>query len=138
VFAFTVLALCCASCQQEKQFYPVRGQVLVDGQPAEGATVVLHPLQASDPPLLPTGVVAADGSFVLQSWLVEERVLEQGAPAGEYQVTCVWAPGDLGDGDKVPDKLLGKYGDKRSSGLKATVAAGATELPPFELQVKKE
>ena len=88
---------------------------------------MFHPLKQVDPPLLPTAVVAADGSFTLQSWLVEERVLKQGAPAGEYKVTCVWYPLDLHKylmNATLPDKLQGGYSDKEKSGLQATVAEG--------------
>jgi hypothetical protein len=127
-----LIALGFTSCQKGDSFCPVRGQVLVNGMPAEGATVVFHPQDESDPPLLPSGVVAADGSFELQSWLVEDRVLRQGAPPGEYRVTCVWQPSDLGE--NLPDKLQGKYSDSRGSGLQASVHEGPNELPPFQLQ----
>jgi hypothetical protein len=136
-----LVALCCCSCQGGRKFYPVKGKVLVDGKPAEGVTVVFHPREPSDPPMSPYAIVAADGSFALQSWLVDERVLKPGAPAGEYQVTCVWYPPDLEKhlgAATLPDRLHGRYADKEKSGLQATVAESDTELPPFELQARKE
>jgi hypothetical protein len=136
-----LMALGCCSCQRGKPFYPVHGKVLVDGKPAEGVTIVFHPLENTEPPLLPSAIVAADGSFTLQSWLVEKRELKQGAPAGEYHVTCVWYPPDLEKylaNATLPDKLHGKYSDKNKSELRAEVAEAPTELPPFELDGSKK
>jgi hypothetical protein len=133
-------ALCCTSCQDGKTFYPVTGRLMVDGKPGEGVKIVFHPIDDPESSLLPSAVVAADGSFTLKSWLVEERVLEEGAPAGKYHVTCVWFPADLsgyGAGQAFPDKLHGKYSNKSNSGLEAHVQAAPTELPPFELKSKK-
>jgi hypothetical protein len=134
-----VLALCCASCQKGPRFYPVRGYVFVNGKPAEGASVVFHPQDGADlQPAQPAAVVQKDGSFALQTWVVQQRVLKTGAPAGRYLVTCVWYPPDL---DKylgmevLPDKLGGRYAVPKQSGLRAEVPERATELPPFELEL---
>src|SRR5688572_17478751 len=113
-----LLALCFGSCQDNHRFSPVRGSVLVDGKPGEGVMVVFHPVEQTDPPLQPYAVVGADGTFSLQSWLADERTLKAGAPAGQYQVTCVWYPEDLakyGAGEELPDKLRGKYANKDKS-----------------------
>ncbi len=45
-------------CQRGKAFYPVKGQAFVDGKPAAGVTIVFHPLESTDPPLLPSAIVA--------------------------------------------------------------------------------
>lgn len=134
-----IVALCCSSCGYGKRFYPVTGKVLVDGKPAEGLTVVFHPATETEPPLQPTAIVGSDGSFTLQSWLVEERELKQGAPAGEYRVSCVWYPPDVEKylaNAVLPDRLEGRYGDRNTSGLTAVVKESPTELPPFELKLK--
>ncbi len=141
LLACGLLALCFTSCDRGKRFYPVTGKVFVDGKPGEGVMVIFHPLQESDPPLLPQALVGADGSFTLQSWIVDERVLEQGAPPGEYHVTCVWYPPDLQKylgNATLPDRLNGKYEDRNKSQLRAKVAETATELPPFELTSGKK
>jgi hypothetical protein len=134
--SLVLLALCCASCSSGKRFYPVSGKVLVDGKPGEAVMVVFHPQEETEPPLLPSAVVKADGSFVLQSWIVDQRVLKDGAPAGDYRVTCVWYPPDLEKylaNATLPDRLHGKYSDKNQSGLQAQVLEGPTQLQPFDL-----
>ena len=91
-----LLAACCVSCGGGKRFHPVRGKVFADGKPAEGVMVVLHPADDADPqPVQPTGVVGADGSFELRTYVVQDRVVKEGAPAGQYRVTCTWYPPDL-------------------------------------------
>jgi hypothetical protein len=136
--ATALAALCCSSCQGGKRFYPVRGRVLVNGQPAAGVSIVFYPVDDPDPkPVTPSAIVQADGSFELKSFVVQERVLKDGAPAGTYQVSCVWYPPDLqkylNAGAALPDRLQGKYADPKASGLRADVPEQPTELPPFEL-----
>jgi hypothetical protein len=136
-----LIALCCSSCQRGKQFYPVRGHVFANGKPAEGVMIVLHPLDDPDPePVQPTAIVGADGSFTLKSYLVRERVLKDGAPAGKYVVTCTWYPPNLQDYlgmENLPDKLRGRYAVPKTSGLSAEVGEEPTELPPFKLEIDK-
>jgi hypothetical protein len=134
--AAAAVALCCASCGGGKKFYPVHGRVLANGKPAEGVTIVLHPVDDPDPkPVQPTGVVQADGSFELKSFLVDQRVVKDGAPAGKYLVTCIWWPADRSKygPESMPDKLHNKYSSPKTSGLQAEVPEGPTELPTFEL-----
>ena len=38
------------------------------------------------------------------------------------------------DDGNIPNKLPGRYANPETSGLKAVVNAGSTELPPFELK----
>jgi hypothetical protein len=137
-----LVALCGSSCQGGKRFYPVHGRVFADGKPAEGVTVILHPVNDPDPkPVQPSAVVRADGSFELNSFLLEQRVLKEGAPAGQYLVTCTWYPPDLQNylgREVLPDKFHGRYADPKSSGLRAEVAEGPTELPSFQLTVPKK
>src|SRR5687767_1253519 len=91
-----VVTLACVSCSSGKRFYPVRGKVLVNGKPAEGVTVVFHPQDDNDPkPVQPSAITAADGSFSLRGFIVQQRELKEGAPAGKYLVTCIWYPPDL-------------------------------------------
>lgn len=136
-----VLVLCCSSCSPGKRFYPVRGQVLADGKPAGGVTVILYPADDPDPvhPLRPSGIAQADGSFEINSYLVKDRVLKTGAPTGHYRITCVWYPPymQLSPGVELPDKLHGKYANPETSGLQAEVPEQATELPPLKLETHR-
>jgi hypothetical protein len=136
--AVALVALCSSSCGSGKRFYPVRGRVTINGKPAEGVQVVLYLVDDPDrKPVQPTAVVQADGSFELKSFVLEDRVVKDGAPAGQYQVSCVWYPPDLQKYVAamlpLPDRLHGKYSDPKTSGLRAEVLEQPTELPAFEL-----
>jgi hypothetical protein len=130
-------ALVCGCGPARKPVYPVRGKVLIDGQPAQGAIVMLHPVDEPDhdpdtPPLRPRAITAGDGSFELSTY-----TLDGGAPAGEYRVTILWLP-ELATNPNAPDKLGGRYADANTSGLQALIKAdGPNELPPFELKQNK-
>jgi hypothetical protein len=137
--AAALAALCCCSCGGKK-FYPVRGSVTVNGQPAAGVSVVFALVGDPDAkPLQPSAIVGPDGTFELKTFVVQDRTLKEGAPAGQYQVSCVWYPPDLqkylNAGAPLPDRLHGKYADPTTSGLTAEVREGPTDLPPFALTV---
>jgi len=113
--------------------YPVRGQVVFDGKPAAGATLVFHPAagdsKSADRPPTPTRTVQADGSFTLATYPYGD-----GAPAGEYRVAIVWLDRSKAGSDaSIPNRLPARYGNADTSGLKATVNAGPTDLQPFQL-----
>ncbi|HTK73797.1 MAG TPA: hypothetical protein VL371_00985 [Gemmataceae bacterium] len=139
--ALTVVALVAmgtSSCSGGKRFYPVRGHVTINGKPAEGVSIVFYLVDDTDKrPIQPSAIVQADGSFELKSFVLDDRTLKDGAPAGQYQVSCVWYPPDLQKYVNamlpLPDRLNGKYSDPKTSGLKAEVREQPTELPPFEL-----
>jgi hypothetical protein len=109
--------------------YAVTGTVMFEGHPAEGATVVLHPVDRSIT-IRPRGVVDADGSFELTTYLPGD-----GAPVGEYKVTIDWRkPVDVG-GDFLPGpnllpEALASVGTTK---LHASVPRGGGELEPYEI-----
>lgn len=129
----------CPACQKGPRYYPVHGQVFLDGQPAEGALVVFHP--AADPgpqALRPFAYVQADGSFTLRTYSPADGTTTDGAPPGDYLVAINWFPPNVRDYRSViPDKLQGRYGDPKTSGLRAQVREEPNELPPFQLTLKK-
>jgi hypothetical protein len=136
--AVALAALCMTSCSKGRAFYPVRGKLLVNGKPAEGVSIVFFLVDDPDAkPVQPSAIVAADGSFEIKTFVLQDRVLKDGAPAGQYQVSCVWYPPDLqkyvAAMAALPDRLKGKYSDPKTSGLRAEVREQPTELPTFEL-----
>lgn len=135
-----VLVLSCTACQGKK-FYPVHGSVLVNGQPGKGITIVFHPQgDANTRAVMPQATTGDDGSFELRSWLVDQRITKDGAPPGNYVVTCIWLPENytgMGIGN-LPDRLHGKYSTIETSKLQATIPEKPTELPPFELEAPKK
>src|SRR5262245_41467474 len=104
--AFAAALIACTSCTKHDSrvpVYPVHGQVLVADKPAKNAFVVFHPAGTDGPEALrPYGHAAADGSFKLTTFEADD-----GAPAGEYQVSVVWLA-DVG-GEDPPDQLKGRY-----------------------------
>jgi hypothetical protein len=133
-----------SSCASKRKLYPVRGQVFAGGKPAAGALVVFQPADDPSPQALrPSGQVEADGSFTLSSYSPAEGQPRDGAPAGEYRVSISWFPPNakelLGKNGitMVPDRLGGRYGDPKTSGLQAKVSEGTNELPAFQLELKK-
>jgi len=119
---------------------PVSGRVTVDGKPAGGAIVVLHPVAGSVAPeaekIRPTGTCDRDGAFVLGTW-----ELADGVPAGRWKATVQWftvaAAPDGADPETAHgeiDRLGGAYGDPQATPLVVDVADVAVELPAFELQ----
>lgn len=117
--------------------YPVHGQVMHQGRPAEGAEVVFHaadPAAVSPDVPIPRGTVRSDGTFELTSYESGD-----GAPAGTYDVTVIWRAStadpnaDPESSGEEADRLRGRYANPDTSGLTATVLEGETRLEPFDL-----
>jgi hypothetical protein len=136
VLAIAIIASGCAGASgpAKKVCYPVKGQLLVQGKPAEGALVILHP--KDDPKSaewsagFPHGTTAADGKFELATYADND-----GAPAGDYVVLVSWTtPNPQNEEATGPDKLGGRYADPATSKLTAKVEPRPTELPPINVQ----
>jgi hypothetical protein len=128
-----IVSLACASCaKRNSNFYPVTGTVIVNGEPASGATVFLRP-QSNDIRSSQTimGIVADDGTFELVCGSIGK-----GVPPGEYDVIIEWkqVTGQRnGRPERGPDRLKGRYASPSKSGLHVTISPGSNELDPFEL-----
>ena len=125
--------LCLASCSSKDYGdhppYPVSGQVLVNGQPANGARVVFHHLDGwGEKSIVPQAVTGEDGRFVLSTYGTGD-----GAPAGDYRVVVAW-PAYRRGRNVGPDRLMGKFAKPETSGMKAHIEPGPNELPPFDLK----
>lgn len=127
--AVLVLTLFVVSCGSSgPRLYPVRGKILFQNAPAEGAVVVLHPLEPkAGTALTPSGTAGPDGTFTLTT-----HPHGEGAPAGEYRVLITWFPPNAREVEKPMNKLPAKY-SAADSPLRATIAEGPTELKPFAL-----
>lgn len=117
---------------------PVKGYVKVNKQPAAGALIVFHPLDAGKQNAAkPVAVVAEDGTFVLTT-----TAQNDGAPVGEYGITVVWnAKGkesnlpSLGDGGgAAADRLFGRYGNPKEPKLKQSIKKGEVYDLKFDLE----
>jgi hypothetical protein len=125
----------CGPDEGRVRVYPVSGTVLVNDQPAEGARVVFYsttPADSGQKLPTPSGMTDSSGEFRLDSYEVED-----GAPAGDYQVTVVWPepppPNATGIYDQK-DRLRGRYADRKTSKITARVESGGGEIPPFDLK----
>src|SRR5687767_2841174 len=76
-------ALVGASCSGS-DLATVRGQVIYQGNPVEGAVVTFHPRSNDANAQRPSGLTDKDGNFTLTTGL------KPGAPAGEYVATVNW------------------------------------------------
>jgi hypothetical protein len=128
-------ALLCASCSG-RGLNPVQGKVLYQGKAAKGAVVVFYPKGDESLLAIPaTGVAGEDGTFTLSSGK------DTGVVAGEYIVTITW-PEEPKDPTKIsmeappppPDRLKGRYANRQSPALTATVKSGTNQLEPFDLR----
>jgi hypothetical protein len=129
------LCLCLVSCSGSKYGdhppYPVSGQVLVNGQPAQGAAVVLRHIDDwGEKTIVPIGWTDEEGRFDLSTYAVKD-----GAPAGEYKVEIAWPAYKKGR-NIGPDKLGGKFSNPDKSGLTVRVQEKTNVLAPFELNVE--
>jgi hypothetical protein len=133
------LGFLATGCSEEtdarrKPTFPVKGKVLVNGQPAEEARVMLVPPGGRDSDQFtpnPYGRVKEDGTFELNTYTAGD-----GAPAGVYKATIEWRKSDpKGSRTRGPDLLAKKYSNPATSRFEVHVSEGVNELPPFELTV---
>jgi hypothetical protein len=98
------------------------------GEPAEGATVVFHPVGGSSDAPLPSGTVKADGSYKLRT-----NPHGDGAPAGDYIVLVTWYSPDAREQENPKNRLPDRYANHADSPLHVSVKPGPNELEPFRL-----
>jgi hypothetical protein len=123
--------------QSQPELVHVTGQLTVNGQPAVGAIVTLHPLGGGNETIRPTGQVNPAGQFELTSFQRGD-----GVPPGKYKVTVTWLqpptprPG-TGEGDEGSYRHLlpGLYSNPETTPLRAVIAPGQTE--PLRLEIKR-
>jgi hypothetical protein len=130
------VALACSACGNPHGIYPVSGRVMYKGDPAAGAFVFLV-RQGAVPIREQTmmGVVQGDGSFT-----VDCGALGKGAPPGEYDVLVEWKydaalPRARSPTEAAarPDRLRGRYADRKHPLLHTVVRPESNVLSPFEL-----
>jgi hypothetical protein len=114
------------------ELHRVMGIVSVDGQPAKGVHVVLHPVGNTDPSTVtPNGITDETGVFKLTTYSVAD-----GAPEGNYQLSFSWPEASMpgaGDSDDFNEKLPPQYQFAATSGVALEVSKNTEEMPVFEL-----
>jgi hypothetical protein len=136
--AFLAVALLTPACSRNshKPVHPVRGQVLLEGKPAAGATVAFHPVGGAAEAPRPSAQTDDQGFFSLTSYASGD-----GAPEGEYAVTVTWfrpyTTRNLSDGDPNTRNVVpARYANPATTELRATVSTGDNELQPFRVRVR--
>ncbi len=136
--SFFVALLAFAGCAKDDKvkLYPVKGKVIVDGKPVEGALLTMY-AKSSEPKLQQavTATTKSDGSYAVGTYEPED-----GAPAGEYTVTIFHFPPDaqaiMMRTGVVPNLLPAQYSDPMKSSLTIEVKEQANEIAPFKLKGK--
>jgi hypothetical protein len=126
----------CGDGRNLHKVYPVKGKVLVNGQPANDCQVYLNRTFDDDHPfrVTPQGLTDKNGEFQITSYHIGD-----GAPEGEYVVTIEWRErsGLMKANFEGPDQLGGAYArvekTKGLAGFVVRVGPQPQELPPFQL-----
>lgn len=127
-----LMGLACSACGGEGDGltkFPVHGSVQVNGQPAEGMVVTFQSTTdaTGKNAARPVGVTDADGRFELST-----NGDKDGAVEGEYAATFFWPSGK---GPMPTDRLKGRFSRPGDPRFKVKIAAQATELEPFRLDI---
>lgn len=119
-----------SGCESDgPELYPVRGQVLINGEPQPLVRVQFWHQDDSVTGNMksPVGMTNDAGSFHLST-----QGDDDGAVMGEYVVTFEWMSGnDL----QAIDKLGGRFVDPARSRHRVTIVPGTNELEPMELTI---
>ncbi|VTU00312.1 Uncharacterized protein OS=Singulisphaera acidiphila (strain ATCC BAA-1392 / DSM 18658 / VKM B-2454 / MOB10) GN=Sinac_3752 PE=4 SV=1 [Gemmataceae bacterium] len=128
--ALAALAVALVGCGGSGRagIYPVKGRVVVEGLPGQGAIVTLHPTDGSTSKARSMAVADADGAFQVSTFGKYD-----GAPAGEYAVTLVW-PEYNDAGEAGADRLKGRFATATKPFTKITVAERENVLDTFEVR----
>lgn len=112
--------------------HPVKGKVIMDGQPLANAAIVLHRVGQSKLPanLHPRAKATADGSFALETFDPAD-----GAPEGDFVATVFLNEESEIDGEKQagPNILPAVYSRPETSPFKIRITSATKELQPLEL-----
>lgn len=112
--------------------HPVKGKVILDGQPLANAAIVLHRVGESKLPanLHPRAKATEDGTFLLETFDAAD-----GAPDGEFVATVFLTEESIVDGEKQagPNLLPTVYSRPETSPFKIRITSSTKELQPLEL-----
>ncbi len=109
----------CSKKKDEVVMTPVKGVVIIDGEPREMVAVRCHPTDENAGMIASIGQAFTDknGAFTISSISSGD-----GLPAGEYVLTFEWGQMNyLTNQYGGPDKLNGRYKDPKQSKVKFKV-----------------
>lgn len=122
------------------EVYPVEGNVAVEGKPARGVWLNLHPLNDHliSGHVFPRTRTDASGFFRFTTYESND-----GIPLGDYLVTATWQPVSSSDPENAhPDELdfehlAHEFTDPERTPLRITVRPGSNHLGTLELSLAK-
>jgi hypothetical protein len=123
----------CGSGPKPPSFYPVRGQVLLDGQPARFVNVSLTPKDSADDDApAATGLTNANGEFSIRSMMGPGY---DGALPGEYWASLSTPPRTPkeANGDKST-AIPQKFRNPKSAKISVSVGEQNNDLGTIRLQ----
>jgi hypothetical protein len=104
----------CSSPKPDDGMVPVRGVLEVDGQPATGVVIELHP--QGNAPTLARGISSEGGRFEISTMTQGD-----GAKPGTYDVTFVWSEFNIVSRAQEGDRLNGRYAKPGQSTIQWTI-----------------
>ncbi len=123
MFCLSPLSGCSSGLKDAPETVEVIGTVTIDGTPANGAKVEFL---SKEKGLMSTGRTKEDGTFRL---IYKKGIW--GAPIDDHEVSI--ETGTIGEDEQQGTKIPTKYGDRKKSGLTATVTEKGPNDFKFEL-----
>ncbi len=126
-----IFLLCGCGAEQEPRpaLQPAQGKLLINGEPAPGAMLVLSPADGKTLNARgsrPRANVGEDGTFQVTTYQSGD-----GAPAGEYLVGILWF--DNPDSSHPWDQLGNKYANPETTGIRISIQEGENQLEPIAI-----
>lgn len=119
----------CSEARVASNLVKVSGIVHVDGKPAEGVVLTMHPSDQTG--AVSTGISGQNGVFGIST-----NEQGDGAAPGEYRVTCVWSEFDMGSRSQKGDRLNGLYAAPEKTTVRWNVVKGqALQVGVLDLKV---
>ncbi len=130
VCSIAPLLICIGCSESTLPVFPATGKLVINGQPAVGAIVGLHPSNGDfdGRGTRPAGVVGKDGMFAISSFGIKD-----GAPVGSYTVSIFWPQFPERD-DPGDDRLAGRFTNPKTSNLSIEIVEGENDLEPILLE----
>ena len=128
--ALLPLTGCGRSAPNQVPVFPAQGTVIVNGKPAAGAVVVLHPKDGASAPAA-RAEVQPDGTFFATTYAPRD-----GAAEGDYVVTVEWYRPREKNGEFIfgPNLVPPKYSRPETSKIEVHVASQANHFPPITIK----
>ncbi|ELP30645.1 hypothetical protein RBSWK_05374 [Rhodopirellula baltica SWK14] len=104
----------CTSKKPDDGMVPVSGVVEVDGEPAVGVVIELHP--PSKAPSLAKGITSEGGRFEISTLTQGD-----GVKPATYDITFVWSEFNIVTRSQEGDRLNGRYAKPDQSSIQWTV-----------------